>query len=263
MIVIGVDAHKRSHTVVAVDPAGRKLGEKTVEATSIGNAEALHWARLKYGDDLLWGIEDCRTVSARLERELLAAGQRVVRCPTKLMARTRGSARTRGKSDSIDALAVARAILREPDLPVASHDPASRELKLLVDRREDLVGQRTATINRLLWRIHELDPVRSPRPGALSWAKNRDELRAWLDTVPGLVAKLALDEIADIGRLSTCIYEMEKRITERVRLAAPTLLALPGCGELTAAKLVGETAGVGRFKSEDAVRPPCRGCAGP
>ncbi|WP_373191300.1 IS110 family transposase, partial [Mycobacterium marinum] len=60
--------------------------------------------------------------------------------------------------DPIDALAVARAVLREPHLPVASHDPVSMELRLLVDRREDLVGQRTATINRLLSRVHYLDP---------------------------------------------------------------------------------------------------------
>jgi len=80
------------------------------------------------------------------------------------MARTRASARTRGKSDPIDALAVARAVLREPDLPVASHDEVSRGLKLLVDRHEDLVAYRTATINRLLWRVHELDPSRAARP---------------------------------------------------------------------------------------------------
>jgi transposase len=77
------------------------------------------------------------------------------------MSRTRASARTAGKSDPIDALAVARAALREPGLPTASHDEASHELKLLVDRREDLLEQRTATINRLLWRLHELDPDRT------------------------------------------------------------------------------------------------------
>ena len=53
-----------------------------------------------------------------------------------MMALVRASARTRGKSDPIDALAVARAYLREPSLPVACHDEVSRELKLLVDRRE-------------------------------------------------------------------------------------------------------------------------------
>jgi transposase len=48
------------------------------------------------------------------------------------MAAARSGARTRGKSDPIDALAVARAALREPDLPAAVHDDVSRELKLLV-----------------------------------------------------------------------------------------------------------------------------------
>jgi transposase len=88
VVVIGVDAHKKSHTLVAVDANGRKLAEKTVEATDAGHAKALRWALLKFGDgELMWGIEDCRHVSARLERSLVDAGQRVKRVPTKLMAR--------------------------------------------------------------------------------------------------------------------------------------------------------------------------------
>ncbi|WP_038864044.1 IS110 family transposase, partial [Mycobacterium avium] len=161
-------------------------------------------------------------------------------------------ARTRGKSDPIDALAVARGFLREPDLPVASHDEVSRELKLLVDRREVLVAQRTATINRLLWRVHELDPDHAPKAGSLDLAKHRRILGDWLVTVPGLVAELARDELADITRLTETINALAKRIGERVRVVAPVLLSLPGCAELTAAKLVGEAAGVTRFKSEAA-----------
>jgi transposase len=252
MVVIGADVHKRTHTFVAVDEVGRKLGEKTVKATSAGHAEAVMWARERFGAPVVWGIEDCRHLSARLERDLLTAGQQVVRVPPKLMAQTRASARTRGKSDPIDALAVARAVLREPDLPVAAHDEVSRELKLLVDRREVLVAQRTATINRLRWRVHELDPERAPKAGSLDRAKHRDMLRAWLDTVPGLVAELARDELADITRLNVAIDALAKRIGERVRALAPALLSVPGCAELTAAKLVGEAAGVTRFKSEPA-----------
>jgi len=164
----------------------------------------------------------------------------------------RKSARTRGKSDPIDALAVARAYLREPDLPVASHDEASRELKLLVDRREVLVAQRTATINRLLWRVHELAPERAPQPRSLDTVKHRRILGDWLTTVDGLVAELARDELADITRLTEAINALAKRIGIRIRDIAPALLAMPGCAELTAAKLVGETAGVTRFKSEPA-----------
>lgn len=108
MVVVGADVHKRTHTFVAVDGVGRKLGEKVVAATSVGHAEAVMWARERFGPDVVWAIEDCRHLSARLERDLLSAGQQVVRIPPKLMAQTRASARTRGKSDPIDALAVAR-----------------------------------------------------------------------------------------------------------------------------------------------------------
>jgi transposase len=252
MVVVGADVHKRTHTFVAVDEVGRKLGEKVVEATTVGHRQALRWARASFGAELVWAIEDCRHLSARLERDLLTAGQQVVRVPPKLMALTRKSARTRGKSDPIDALAVARAFLREPDLPVASHDEVSRELKLLVDRREDLVAQRTSTINRLLWRVHELDPARAPKSASLDLAKHRHLLSEWLATQPGLVGELARDELADITRLTEAINALAKRIGKRVREVAPTLLVMPGCGELTAAKLVGETAGVTRFKSEAA-----------
>jgi transposase len=252
MVVVGADVHKRTHTFVAVDDVGRKLGEKVVKATTAGHAEAVMWVRERFGAEVVWAIEDCRHLSARLERDLLTAGQQVVRVPPKLMAQTRASARTRGKSDPIDALAVARGYLREPDLPIASHDDVSRELKLLVDRREVLVAQRTATINRLRWRVHELDPEQAPQPASLDRAKHRNLLGQWLNTVPGLVAELARDELADITRLSVAIDGLAKRIGERIRLVAPALLALPGCGELTAAKLVGEVAGVTRFKSEAA-----------
>jgi transposase len=189
-------------------------------------------------------------MSARLERDLLSAGQKVVRVPTKLMAQTRASARSRGKSDPIDAEAVARAVLREPDLPIASHDEISRELKLLVDRRETLVAHRTATINSLRWRIHELDPEYVA--GALDRDKHQQGLWAFLDTHAGLVAELAGEELLDIIALTDKINTLEKRIGARVRQVAPTLLQLHGCGELTAAKIVGETAGITRFSSEAA-----------
>jgi transposase len=252
MVVVGADVHKRTHTFVAVDEVGRKLGEKVVDATTEGHRQAVRWARRQFGVELVWAIEDCRHLSARLERDLLAVDQKVVRVPPKMMALTRRSARTRGKSDPIDALAVAQAYLREPDLPVASHDGMSRELKLLVDRREDLVAQRTSTINRLLWRVHELDPGQAPKPASLDLPKHRRLLGDWLATQSGLVAELARDELADITRLTEAINALARRIGERVRQVAPALLAMPGCGELTAAKLLGETAGVTRFKSEAA-----------
>jgi transposase len=252
MVVVGADVHKHTHTFVAVDEVGRELGHKTFPARTVGHQDAVRWARERFGSDLLWAVEDCRHLSARLERDLLTAAQSVVRVPPKMMAEQRRIARTRGKSDPIDAAAVARAALRQPDLPVASHDEVSRELKLLVDRRDDLVKHRTATINRLLWRVHELDPAIAPPKASLNRVVRQQELAAHLAERPGIVAELARDELSDVIDLTRRIDDLERRLRDLVAHVAPTLLAMPGVGALTAAKLVGETAGVRRFKSEAA-----------
>ena len=142
MVVLGIDAHKRTHTVVAVDEVGRQLGVKVTQAASTAaHLELVVWAD-RFGGDRRWAVEDCRHLSRRLERDLLGAGEQIVRVPPKLMAHARDSARTYGKSDPIDALAVARAALREPGLPVARLEGPERELRLLVDHREDLVAER-------------------------------------------------------------------------------------------------------------------------
>ncbi len=196
-------------------------------------------------------MEDCRHVSTRLERALLEAGAVVVRVPPKLMALTRTSARTRGKSDPIDALAIARAAVREPDLPIAEHTHASREVKLLVDHREDLVRMRTAMQNRLRWHLHELDPALDPPARALDRARVLDRLSDQLAAVPpSTVRRLAIELVADIRALTARINDLERELTVLVRTQAPQLLDLPGCGVLTAAKLLAETANPARFRSE-------------
>jgi transposase len=250
MVVVGADVHKRTHTFVAVDEVGRQLGQLTVPAIGEGHAKAVRWAHAEYGVQVLWAIEDCRHLSARLERDLLTAGQQVVRVPPKMMAEHRRTARTRGKSDPIDALAVARAAAREPDLPVAAHDEVSRELKLLVDRRETLVRQRTATINSLLWRVHELDPEHTVKPRSLDRVKHQKSLQTWLEGHDGIVAELARDELADIIAVTVRANALHRRIDALVAQVAPMLVAMPGCGGLTAAKLVGESAGITRFGTE-------------
>lgn len=252
MVVVGADVHKRTHTFVAVDEVGKQVGQRTVEATTKGHRKALAWARESFGVEVTWAIEDCRHLSARLERDLLTAGQVVVRVPPKMMAEQRRTARTRGKSDPIDALAVARAFLREPGLPVASHDEVSYEAKQLVDRREALVNTRTRTINSMLWRVHRINPDRAPKERSMHLVTHQDALRAWLATQAGIDAEMALDELEDIITLTIRIKEYDKRLTALARGAVPSLLALVGCGELSAAKLLGESAGITRFHSEAA-----------
>lgn len=252
MVTLGIDAHKRTHTVVAVDDLGRQLGQKTTRSTTTeAHLDLVRWAD-RFGPDREWAVEDCRHLSRRLEADLLAAGERIVRVPPKLMAHARDSARTYGKSDPIDALAVARAALREPDLPVAQLDGPSRELRLLVDHREDLVADRTAHINRLRWHLHELDPTWDPAPRSLNRFKTLDRIAKRLEACHGTVARIAADLVVRIRDLTVTINLLEREIGELVVRIAPTLLAVVGVGPLSAAKIVAEVADVRRFKSKDA-----------
>jgi transposase len=250
MVVIGADLHKRSHTLVAVDETGRKLAEKTVSATPAGHLEVRRWAA--HWPERTFALEDCRHLSRSLERDLIRAGERVIRVPPKLMAGARRSAREPGKSDPIDALAVARAALREPDLPVATLDGPERDVRLLVDHRDDLVATRTQDQNRLRWHLHELMPGEEPGPRSLDRAHVLVELELALTGQPGVVARLARDLVVRIRALTIAIDALEREIATLVDQLSPSLLALTGCGPLTAAKLIGETAGIGRFRSKAA-----------
>jgi transposase len=155
MIVLGADMHKSSHTIAAVAAGtGELLDAKTVEVGARGFAAVLGWAR-GLGAERVWALEDCRHVSGALERFLVGRGERVVRVATRLMAGQRRSGRDRGKSDRIDAIAVARAALREgfEQLPVAElagvlsdvlcevgvTDAAFGAGKVIHDRAEDQV----------------------------------------------------------------------------------------------------------------------------
>ena len=247
MIVIGVDSHKRTHTAVATDENGRWLAQVTVAATEAGHLDLVRWAA--GFPDRRFALEDCRHLSRRLSADLLRAGETVIRVWPKLMAGARRSSRESGKSDPIDALAVARAALREPNLPVATLDGEERELRLLVDHREDLVAERTRAQNRLRWHLHELDPGTEPVARSLDRWVVLDALEARLTGLSGTVARIARELVVRIRELTRTIDALEREIGRLVDDVAPTLLALPGCGSLTAAKLIGETAGIGRFRS--------------
>ncbi len=199
MVTLGVDAHKRTHTIVAVDAKGRQLACKTISTTTKDHLSLLGWAeQLAGGEELLWAVEDCRHLSRRLERDLLSAGQAIVRVPPKLMANVRDSARTYGKPDPIDALAVARAAQREPDLAVARLDGPDRDVRLLSDHRASLVNERTRAICRLRWFLHELDPEWEPKARSLDRTSVLDKVAERIADTAGTVARHARELVTRI-----------------------------------------------------------------
>ncbi len=112
MMVIGVDTHKSTHAMAAViADTGMLASEREIAASEHGHCEALRWARALHAERV-WAIEDCRHVSRRLEQALIAAGERVVRVAPKMMGASRRAEREPGKSDQIDARAVARAVVK-------------------------------------------------------------------------------------------------------------------------------------------------------
>jgi transposase len=253
MIVIGADPHKREHTAVAVCRASGELrSSEVVAASAAGQLALLAWGRA-LDPERIWAIEDCRHVSGALERFLVGRGERVVRVAAKLMGESRRSERGRGKSDRIDAVAVARAALREgPEtLPAATVDEAAVEIKLLVDHREDLVGERTRIQNRLRWHLHELWPELEVPATALDRAK-------WLERIGRRLARaeqsarvrVCRDELRRVRELTRSARALDAELGQLVATKAPVLLGLPGCGVLSAARILAELGDVHRFSSD-------------
>jgi transposase len=247
MIVVGVDVHKRSLTAVAVDEVGRPVAEQTVGEGQV----LLDWAA-SLSEERLWALEDCRQLTRQLERTLQVAGERLVRVPPKLIAPSRRAGRVRGKSDAIDALAVARAALREPRLDhPRPGEERLRELKLLVDHRDDLVDERRRAQQRLRWHLHELDPTLAIPAAALDRA-------VWLDRLTRRLARQEQTVLVRIARelvgrcrsLSRMILALDRELQARIEKTAPALLGLPGCGALSAAKLLGESGPIERFQTD-------------
>lgn len=254
MIVVGADTHKDTHTAVAVDAAtGQLLDELTAPARKRGFITHLDWAR-SFGDaDVVWAIEDCRHVSGGLERFLVAAGERALRVPPKLMGQSRKGSRQRGKSDPIDATNVARAALREgiDNLPAAYLDPEAMEIKLLADHRDDLVRARAQDQQRLRWHLHEIDPDYEIPAGAL-------DRKVWIErssrklgrAEQGARVRVARDLLNSIRVSVRRTRELERELAQLVEVKAPALVEIPGCGAMTAAKIISETTGVERFGSD-------------
>jgi transposase len=255
MIVIGADAHKRTHMLGAVDAGtGRVRGTRQVAADGGGQLDALRWAR-ELDSERVWAIEDCRQVTRRLEQALLAAGERVVRVAPSMMGASRRGEREPGKSDEIDALAIARAVVKEgvERFPAAFLDERAMEIRLLADHREDLVHERVRAQNRLRWHLVELCPEleQSLRPKALNLVFHLDRLDRRLRRLPvDARVRIARDQVTQIRRLTGQINALEAELQTLVANHRPQLLGELGCGALTAAILIGRTAGAERFRSE-------------
>lgn len=255
MIVIGVDVHKRTHTLAAIDGiTGRELAGREVKATDAGHVLALRFAA-GLGDEVVWAVEDCRHVSRRFEEALLAAGEHVIRVPPAMTGQARKGQRQPGKSDPIDALAVARTVLREgvERFQVAFLDERAMEIRALHDHREQLLAERTRMINRLRFALVVLDPVleASLPPRTLQFKGPQATIRRRLAKLPRTAQqRVASRELAHVVALTTEINALHAELDRLTAQHSPALRAQAGCGPVCAAILIGHTAGARRFQTD-------------
>ncbi len=251
--MIGADTHKGSHALAAVDEGtGRVRGSREIKADDAGHLAAVRWAR-GLDEERVWAIEDCRHVSRRLEQALLAAGERVVRVAPHRMGASRKGEREPGKSDEIDALAVARAVVKDgvERFTVAYLNEQAIEIRLLADHRQDLIAERTRTVSRLRWHLLDLCPEleRSIKRGALNQSRVLDRVDRALRKLPaGARARIAREQVSQIRGLNRQVEQLRAELAELVKAHRPQLLAEQGCGALVAAILIGHTAGVKQFR---------------
>ena len=241
--------------LAGVDAAtGEVLKARQIAASDDGHRDAVRWAR-ELGCERVWAIEDCRHVSRRLEQALIAAGERVVRVAPKMMGESRRGERQAGKSDAIDALAVARAVVKDgvERFPSACLDERAMEIRLLSDHRDQLVAERTRIQNRLRWHLLELCPELEARlpNGGLTRQVVQERIATRLRNIrDDPRARVARDQLRHICTLSSQINELERELGTLVAAHRPALLAEQGCGVLTAATLIGRTAGAERFPTD-------------
>jgi transposase len=250
-VVIGVDPHKTSLAVAAIDEATGELLERASFSQNRAGLRALElWA--KRFPECRWAVENAGGLGRHLAGRLAAAGESVVDVPPKLSARVRvlstGNAR---KNDGVDALATALAASRNERLAAVDPEAASEVLRLLSERREDLVAERTRALNRL----HAL--LRDLLPGGVTGKLSADRaarilrsIRPKGGTSACIRRWLASEMLRDVRTLDRKIADLDGRIEAEIEASGTTLTQIFGVGPILAATILGTVGDVTRFPTK-------------
>ncbi len=251
MISIGIDTHKATLAVSAIDELGRELDSITLRNDHAGHRRLRRWAS-REGPDRRFGIEGSGSFGAALAQDLLASGEIVFEVPATLTDRERRHLRERGKSDPADALAIARVVLRERTLRRVSRPSLVDDLKLLVIARDELVSERTRIANRLHADLLVLAPGYGERIPNLVAARHLATLARLLSRLTSVRAGLARSRLAHLRAIDREVADLEVRLVTLVAASGSSLPRLPGVGVVVAAKLLGEAGDVRQVRSSAA-----------
>jgi transposase len=250
VITIGIDPHKRSLTAAALDPHSRLLGQLRLPASGQAGRQLLAWAAT--WPQRRWAVEGANGLGRPIAQRLVTAGEEVVDVPATLAARARllGTSSAR-KTDLADACSVATAALHHRRLrPVALEDQTVI-FRLLSDRRDDLVAERTRTLSRLHVLLADLHPGGANRElTATRAAALLRQLRP-VTAVDVERKRITRELLADVRRLDRQVKTASQAIGQAVREHGTTLTEVFGVGPVLAAKLLGHAGDVTRFPDRD------------
>jgi transposase len=249
-VLIGVDPHKTSLAVAVVDEAVGELVECASFTQNRAGLRSLErWA--KRFPERRWAVENAGGLGRYLAGRLAASGEPVVDVPPKLSARVRvlsiGNAR---KNDGLDALATALAASHNDRLAAVDPEASSEVLRLLSERREDLVAERTRALNRLHGLLRDLLP--GGVAGRLSAPRAARILRGIRPqgSSSSIRRRLASEVLRDIRTLDRKIADLSGRIEAEVEASGTTLTEIFGIGPILAAKIIGAVGDVARFPTK-------------
>ena len=249
MIIIGIDPHKSSHTAVAIDASGHQLAQRRFIVNAGTFRQLMSWCA--QWPERRFAVEGASGLGRSLAQQLAAAGESIVDVPSTLSARARLLA-TGGdrETDAADALHVAQVALFRPDLRQVSMEDQSTILRLLTERREDLVHERTRVLNRL----HAV--LRDLQPGGVAAGLSAEKAATAMKKIRVTTATdacrrdIARDLLTDLRRLDRLVKDNEAQMREALAATRTTLTTLPGLGTVMAAKLLGHVGDVARFPTE-------------
>jgi transposase len=182
MHTLGVDAHKGVHEAVALDAAGQAVGRRRGPTSAAGWRELVAWAT-ELGEGAAprrWGIEGAWGYGRGLAQHLVAAGETAYEVSPRGRAAPRTRAPRPGKSDALDALAVARLVLQAAaTLPVVGAEDETAVLDLLTTEREAALADAPRLRNQLHHLLLQLDPEYEARRPALRTAAPPPASRRW------------------------------------------------------------------------------------
>ena len=250
-VVLSVDPHKASATVAVLDPETRTPIEvarfaNTVEGYVQLRRFAHRWSRR------WWAVEGCRGAGRSLAQRLVADGERVVDVPAKLAARVRVFSQGHGrKTDRHDAVSIGLAALDGVDLQDVQADDHTVSLRLLCDRRAELVALRTQAVCRLHRLLAELTPGGMQRELTATRA-SAVLVRLRPQDQPGRIRRqVAVDHLGDVRGLDRRIKQLDAQIKAAVEASGTTLLGIFGVGPVISARILAEVGDVARFATKD------------